>query len=73
MPSGAPHCTLKRSSHRLDKYCLCYPVDPACPVGPKDRTGVNPVKRIQLLYILLRVLRVLRGYYYNFLCALCER
>ncbi len=29
---------------RLTRLLISHPVDPACPVGPKDRTGVHPVK-----------------------------
>jgi len=34
------------SDPRIDSTSLCFfhLVHPACPVGPKDRTGVNPVK-----------------------------
>ena len=32
----------------LSDPCHSHLVHPACPVGPKDRTGVNPVKCIEL-------------------------
>jgi hypothetical protein len=38
--------SFKRPSHRLELLIFFHLVHPACPVGPKDRTGVNPVKRI---------------------------